>query len=66
MLIWQIGLIWAERAFLRDCHAYFGYNNFIFNTSIAVTALLFALRFPGKSKWVEEMAKWGRKYSIAI
>lgn len=65
-LFWQVGLIWAERSFLRDCHAYFGYNNFIFNTSIAVTALVFALRFPGKSKWVCKMADWGRKYSIVI
>lgn len=65
-MIWQIGLIWTERSFLRDHHAYVGNNNFIFNTSIAVTALLFALHFPGKSKWVSKMATWGRKYSLVI
>lgn len=66
LMVLEVGILWAERNFLRTHKAYVSSNNFIFNTFLGTTVLLFALRFPGNKPWVQKMAYLGRKYSMPI
>ncbi len=62
----EVWMLWGERLFLVARKAYVGNNNFIANTFLGATALVFALRFPGKKRWVAKVADWGRKYSMQL
>ncbi|MCI7812223.1 MAG: acyltransferase [Lachnospiraceae bacterium] len=66
LMVIEVGMLWAERNFLKAHKSYVSTNNFIANTLLGVTALIFALRFPGNKPWVRKIAYLGKKYSMTI